>query len=145
MDLANPILTWNPTIFNIIVGRNDSSTKRLMFQVLFSYPNFLQNSLQRLLQFIFVYFWWVICPRDPVGQYIILKIVGCFDGSLLQCTRLLLIFYNFDNLQRFISIFTPAQKQYLVWKLTSSAKMNHWSSLFGFRRFQKWPRSKWKK
>ena len=39
----------NPAIYNIIcwfAGTNDSSTKRLMFQVLFFFHNFLQNSLQ---------------------------------------------------------------------------------------------------
>ena len=40
----------NPTIYNIIrwfPGTNDSSTKHLMFQVLFIFHNFLQNSLQK--------------------------------------------------------------------------------------------------
>ena len=50
---------WNPTIFNIIrwvAGTNDSSTKRLMFQVLLFFHNFLQNSLQISFQFIFLFF-----------------------------------------------------------------------------------------
>ena len=34
---------------------NESSTKRLMFQVLFFFHNFLQNSLQKLFQFFFFY------------------------------------------------------------------------------------------
>ena len=38
-------------------GTNDSSTKRLMFQVLFFFRNFLQNSLQKLFQFIFLFFY----------------------------------------------------------------------------------------
>ena len=46
----------NPTIFNIIywvAGTKDSSTKRLMFQVLFFFHNFLQNSLQKSFQVTF--------------------------------------------------------------------------------------------
>ena len=46
----------NPTIFNIIrwfAGTYDSSTKCLMFQS-FSFHNFLQDSLQKLLEFIFL-------------------------------------------------------------------------------------------
>ena len=48
------------TIFNIIrwvAGTNDSSTKCLMFQVLFFFHNFLQNSLQKSFQFIFLFFY----------------------------------------------------------------------------------------
>ena len=50
----------NPTIFNIIrwvAGTNDSSTKSLMFQVLFFFYNFLQKSLQKSFQFIFLFFY----------------------------------------------------------------------------------------
>ena len=53
----------NPTIFNIntlgcwVTGTNDSSPKRLMFQVLFFSHCFLQNSLQKLFQFIFLFFY----------------------------------------------------------------------------------------
>ena len=56
----------NPTIFNIICWLAESlgwmthrpsvwcsSTKRLMFQVLFFFLNFLQNSLQKSFQFFF--------------------------------------------------------------------------------------------
>ena len=49
----------NPTIYNIIrwfPGTNDSSTKHLMFQVLFIFHNFLQNSLQKSFQFNFLFF-----------------------------------------------------------------------------------------
>ena len=52
-------IIWNPTIFNIIrwvAGTNDSLTKRLMFQVLFFFHNFLQNSLQKSFQFIYFIF-----------------------------------------------------------------------------------------
>ena len=54
-----PRYTWNLTIFNIICwvgGTNDSSTKRLMFQVLLFFHNFLQNSFQKSFQFIFLFF-----------------------------------------------------------------------------------------
>ena len=47
----------NPTIFNIIrwvAETNDSSTKRLMFQVLLFFHNFFQNSFQKSFQFIFL-------------------------------------------------------------------------------------------
>ena len=47
-------LTKVPTIFNIIcwvVGTNDSWAKRLMFQVLFSIHNFLQNRFNLFLLF----------------------------------------------------------------------------------------------
>ena len=37
-------------------GTNESSTKRLMFQVLFFFHDFLQNSLQKSFQFIFLFF-----------------------------------------------------------------------------------------
>ena len=37
-----------------VAGTNDSSTKGLMFQVLFFFHNFLQNSLQKFFQFIFL-------------------------------------------------------------------------------------------
>ena len=37
-------------------GPNDSSTKRLMFHVLFFFHNLLQKSLQKLFQFIFLFF-----------------------------------------------------------------------------------------
>ena len=46
----------NQSFFNIIcwVDRpNDSAPKRLMFQASFFFRNFLQNSLQKLFQFIF--------------------------------------------------------------------------------------------
>ena len=49
----------NPTIYNVIrwfAETNDSSTKRLMFQVLFFFHNFLQNSLKKSFQFIFLFF-----------------------------------------------------------------------------------------
>jgi hypothetical protein len=39
-----------------VAGTNDSSTKRLMFQVLFFFQNFLQNSLKELFQFIYFLF-----------------------------------------------------------------------------------------
>ena len=87
-----------------IAGMKDSSTKRLMYQVLFL-TFFLQNALQKLLQFFFLSFYnftkieiksfeypksiwkkycleyqtigrWVIYPNEPVSQRIILKIVG---------------------------------------------------------------------
>ena len=38
-------------------GTNKSSTKRLMFQVLFFFHDFLQNSLQKSFQFIFLFFY----------------------------------------------------------------------------------------
>ena len=56
-------LTKNPTIrqYNTLLcwftGTNDSSTKRLMFQVLFFFHDFLQNSLQKWFQFIFLFFY----------------------------------------------------------------------------------------
>ena len=37
-------------------GTNESSTKRLMFQVLFLFHNFLQSSLQKLFKIIFIFF-----------------------------------------------------------------------------------------
>ena len=37
-------------------GTNDSSTKLLMFQVLFFFHKILQNSLQKHFQFIYFYF-----------------------------------------------------------------------------------------
>ena len=37
-------------------GTNESSTKHLMFQVLFFFHDFLQNSLQKSFQFIFLFF-----------------------------------------------------------------------------------------
>ena len=53
--------TWNPTIFNIIhwvAWTNDSSTKCLIFQVLFFFfHNFLQSSLQKSFQFIFLFYY----------------------------------------------------------------------------------------
>ena len=56
-------------------GTNDSLTKRLMFQVLFFFHKILQNSLQKLFQFIylFLYFFYKItkmkiknfeCPKS---------------------------------------------------------------------------------
>ena len=36
---------------------NESSTKRLMFKVLFFFHDFLQNSLQKSFQFIFLFFY----------------------------------------------------------------------------------------
>ena len=53
------VFHWNLTIFNIIcwvAGTNDSSSKCLMFQVLFFFHNFFQNSLQKSFQFIFYKF-----------------------------------------------------------------------------------------
>ena len=50
-------LTRNPSIYNMIRwadGTNNSSTKRLMFQVLLSFHKILQNSLQKPSQFIFL-------------------------------------------------------------------------------------------
>ena len=37
-------------------GTNESSNKLLMFQVLFFFHDFLQNSLQKFFQFIFLFF-----------------------------------------------------------------------------------------
>ena len=37
-------------------GTNESLIKRLMFQVLFFFHDFLQNSLQKSFQFIFLFF-----------------------------------------------------------------------------------------
>ena len=51
---ANKIfINKNPTIYNIIrwlSGSLGQTTKRLMFQVLFSFHNFLKNSLQKSLK-----------------------------------------------------------------------------------------------
>ena len=44
------------TLGRWVAGTNDSLTKRLMFQVLFFFPDFLQNSLQKSFQFIFLFF-----------------------------------------------------------------------------------------
>jgi hypothetical protein len=38
-------------------GPNDLVTKRLMFQVLFFFHSFLQNSLQKFFRFIFLFFY----------------------------------------------------------------------------------------
>ena len=54
-DLESNNLQYN-TLARWLTGTNDSSTKRLMFQVLFLFHNFLQNSLQKLFQFIFIIF-----------------------------------------------------------------------------------------
>ena len=54
-EVAFVFLLTNQSFFNIIRwvnGPNDSATKHLMFQVLFFFHNFLQNSLQKLFQFI---------------------------------------------------------------------------------------------
>ena len=52
-------LKSNNLQYNMLVrwfaGTNDLSTKRLMFQVLSFFHNFLQNSLQKLFQFIFLW------------------------------------------------------------------------------------------
>ena len=47
----------NPTIFNIIrwFGGSQGRMTNLMFQVLFVFHNFLQNSLQKSFQFIFYF------------------------------------------------------------------------------------------
>ena len=44
------------TMVLLVVWTNDSSTKGLMFQVLFLFHNFLQNCLQELFQFILYFF-----------------------------------------------------------------------------------------
>ena len=49
------ILQYN-TLVPCADGTNDSSTKRLMFQVLFFFHKILQNSLQKPFQFIFLFF-----------------------------------------------------------------------------------------
>ena len=60
-------------------GTNDSSTKRLMFQVLFLVHKILQNSLQKPFQFLFFNYLErqtlgrrVVCPIGPANQRIIL-------------------------------------------------------------------------
>ena len=55
LHLKSDNLQYN-TLGRWIAGTNDSSTKRLMFQVLFFLHNFLQNSLQKLFQFNFLFF-----------------------------------------------------------------------------------------
>ena len=44
----NTLVCW-------VAGTKDSSTKGLMFQVLFVFHNFLQNPFQKLFQFIFYF------------------------------------------------------------------------------------------
>ena len=44
------------TLGRWVAGTNDSSNKRLMFQVLFFFQNFLHDSLQKSFQFIFLFF-----------------------------------------------------------------------------------------
>ena len=44
------------TLGRLDVGTNESSTKRLMFQELFFFHDFLQNSFQKSFQFIFFFF-----------------------------------------------------------------------------------------
>ena len=55
----NTLVCW-------VAGTNDSSTKRLMFQVLFFSHNFLQNSLQKSFEFIFLFFY-INQPLLPTG------------------------------------------------------------------------------
>ena len=58
---CNTLVHWN-------AGTKDSSTKRLMFQVLFFLHNFLQNSFKKMFQFIFLFFLMKIksfeCPKS---------------------------------------------------------------------------------
>ena len=44
------------TLGHLDDGTNESSTKRMMFQALFFFHDFLQNSLQKSIQFIFLFF-----------------------------------------------------------------------------------------
>ena len=46
----NKLVCW-------VAGTNDSLTKHLMFQALFSFNNFSLNSLQKSFQSIFLYFY----------------------------------------------------------------------------------------
>ena len=55
-DLKSDNLQYNPLV-RWYAGTNDSSTKCLMFQVLFFFHNFLQKSLQKSFQFIFLFFY----------------------------------------------------------------------------------------
>jgi len=61
------IISWNQKSqksinlqYNTLVrwdaGTKDSLNNRLMFQVLFFFHDFLKNSLQKLFQFIFLFF-----------------------------------------------------------------------------------------
>ena len=67
-------------------GTNDSSTKRLMFQVLFFFHKILQNSLQKPFQFIFLFFYKITkmkiksfeCPKS-IRNYE-KKILGTSDA-----------------------------------------------------------------
>ena len=55
VNLKSDNLQYN-TLVRWVAGTNDSLTKCLMFQVLFFCNNFLQNSLQKWFQFIFLFF-----------------------------------------------------------------------------------------
>ena len=67
-------------------GKNDSSTKRLMFQVLFFFHKILQNSLQKPFQLFFLFFYKITemkiksfeCPKS-IRNYE-KKILGTSDG-----------------------------------------------------------------
>ena len=64
--------SWNLTIYNIIhwlAATNDLSTKRLMFQVLFFFHDFLQNSLQKWFQCIFYFFLWIFTKKPKSFEY----------------------------------------------------------------------------
>ena len=58
------------TLGRLYDGTNESLTKRLMFQALFFFHDFLQNSLQKSFQFIFLFFHKIIkiksfeCPKS---------------------------------------------------------------------------------
>ena len=54
-QLKSDNLQYN-TLGRWVTGTNDSSTKHLMFQVLFFFHNFLQNSLENSFQYIFLFF-----------------------------------------------------------------------------------------
>ena len=68
-------------------GTNKSSTKHLMFQVIFFFHDFLQNSLQKSFHFIFLFFYKITkikiksfeCPKNP-SIYNILRL-GCLDDG----------------------------------------------------------------
>ena len=53
VDVKSYNLQYN-TLVRQFAGTNDSSSKRLIFQVLFFFHNFLQNLLQKWFQFIFL-------------------------------------------------------------------------------------------